>query len=229
MTVRLEGGCSIQLSYGCVYLRWDLNPHDHSGQRILSPLCLPIPPHRLIFYTYIISVCFDYVKQKTTFFIAPDRCNKEIKGLRRTCIYIQRGYIIYVSDVAYIFIHGVFMNFRKLLVRIAGKEATHRIRFSNGYSISIQCSEYAYSSPRVSGLPLGQYTHFEVAVFDSENNYIKPEALRKAADIEEPMYEDVFSYIPESNVQKMFDIVVGAEEGSLINEPTESEPTEVAY
>ena len=34
-----------QLNYIRIwYRRWDLNPHEHNAQRILSPLRLPIPP-----------------------------------------------------------------------------------------------------------------------------------------------------------------------------------------
>ena len=47
MTVRLEGGCSIQLSYWCMIemvLEEGLEPSRSFEQKILSLLCLPIPP-----------------------------------------------------------------------------------------------------------------------------------------------------------------------------------------
>ena len=112
------------------------------------------------------------------------------------------------------------MNFRTLLVRIQGTDSNHRIRFSNGYSISIQCSKTAYSNPRFDGLPLDQYIEFEVAVFNATNEYITSPILCEAAGIE-LNGDDVFSWVPEANVQKMFEVVVSAEEGSLENEPVE--------
>ena len=32
------------------YSERGLNPYDHNGHRILSPVCLPIPPLRLVYY-----------------------------------------------------------------------------------------------------------------------------------------------------------------------------------
>ena len=50
-TCRLEGGCSIQLSYGNKWDWWDLNPQDFRGRQILSLLRMPIPPQsRNTFY-----------------------------------------------------------------------------------------------------------------------------------------------------------------------------------
>ena len=46
VTDRLEGDCSIQLSYGCMVPEEGLEPSRPNGQRILSPLRLPIPPLR---------------------------------------------------------------------------------------------------------------------------------------------------------------------------------------
>jgi len=99
-------------------------------------------------------------------------------------------------------------SFINHLVRPEGSDFCNRISFDNGLFLSIQCHGFAYCKPRKGGLPLSEYTRFEVAVMDKEGRFILEEDLGNIAKIVGSTDGDqVWSYMTKENVQKMFDFI----------------------
>ena len=99
-------------------------------------------------------------------------------------------------------------SFINHLERPEGSEHCKRISFDNGLSLSIQCHSFAYCNPRRGGLPLSEYTKFEVAVMDKDGNFVLEEDLGNIAKIVGSTDGDqVWAYMTKDNVQKMFDFI----------------------
>ena len=99
-------------------------------------------------------------------------------------------------------------SFINQLIRPEGSEFCNRIKFPNGLMLSIQCHSFAYCHPRKGGLPLEEYTEFEVAVMDKEGNFMLEEDLGNIAKVVGSTDGDqVWAYMSKDKVQKMFDFV----------------------
>ncbi len=84
-----------------------------------------------------------------------------------------------------------------------------KLKFSNGFQVSIQANEYAYCNPRENNLEPTQYDSFEVAIYDSRGEYVRDNRLGELSEIisrsnSEP---DVYSFISRMQVQIIVDYV----------------------
>ena len=89
------------------------------------------------------------------------------------------------------------------------KNGYERLKFSNGFEVSIQANEYAYCNPRENNLEPTQYDSFEVAIYDSKGKYVRDDKLEGLSEIfsrsaSEP---DIYSYISRMQVQIIVDYV----------------------
>lgn len=82
-----------------------------------------------------------------------------------------------------------------------------RLRFENGYEISIQAFDGAYCTPRETGLKPEEYTHFEIAIFDQNNNYVNANMLGDLSEVVEQTEPQVWPYMPRVKVQVIVDFV----------------------
>lgn len=102
------------------------------------------------------------------------------------------------------------IDFRLLLRRREGSP-NHYAKLptaEGGYSVSIQASDFAYSTPRMNGLSPEEYTNWEVALFDSDGNWVQPRDLvpvPKWAKEWEDGGNAVAGYLPTELVQEIFE------------------------
>ena len=88
------------------------------------------------------------------------------------------------------------------------KNGYERLKFSNGFEVSIQANEYAYCSPRENNLEPTQYDSFEVAVYDSKGKYVRDDKLGGLSEILPRGCEpDRYSFISRMQVQIIVDYV----------------------
>lgn len=82
-----------------------------------------------------------------------------------------------------------------------------RLSFENGYEISIQAFDGAYCIPREDDLKPEEYSHFEVAIFDQNQNYINVDMLGDLSEAVEQSEPQVWPYMPRVKVQIIVDFV----------------------
>lgn len=77
---------------------------------------------------------------------------------------------------------------------LGGMGATHT--FDNGIMISVQASERHYCSPRKNDLQEHEYSSFEVAIFDSDNEFLTRDYIEDATD-------DVFGWAKRYDIDSI--------------------------
>jgi hypothetical protein len=92
-----------------------------------------------------------------------------------------------------------------------------RLSFENGYEISIQAFDGAYCIPREDSLKAEEYTHFEIAIFDQNQNYVTADMLGDLSEAVEQNEPQVWPYMPRVKVQIIVDFV------SRMQKPVENE------
>jgi len=77
---------------------------------------------------------------------------------------------------------------------LGGMGATHT--FDNGIMISVQASESHYCSPRKNDLREHEYSSFEVAIFNSDNEFLTRDYIEDADD-------DVFGWAKRYDIDSI--------------------------
>lgn len=58
------------------------------------------------------------------------------------------------------------------------------IRYPDGYKLSVQASEYHYSTPRVTGLDIDEYEHVEIAIINPSGALVHPTEAGLSQELE---------------------------------------------